>query len=102
MNIKKKKREEVERSLTIFFPRCSKRHPRNECPLNVIGIFFVCEEKYSTGKFPSLPSLKLVYQGAEGGMEQLSFINQRSPQGPRPYHQCIHYPPFNTIYNAPF
>lgn len=26
----KRKQEEAERSLAIFFPRCTRRHPRNE------------------------------------------------------------------------
>jgi len=52
MNIKRKQ-EEAERALAIFCPRCTRRHPRNECPLNCIEIFLVCEENHSTDKFPS-------------------------------------------------
>ena len=33
-----KKQMEVERALSIFFSICIKRHPINECPLNVIQI----------------------------------------------------------------
>jgi len=40
----KRKQEEVERALAIFFPRCTRRHLRNECPLNCIDICSVCEE----------------------------------------------------------
>lgn len=29
-------REEAERALAIFCPRCTRKHPRNECPLNSI------------------------------------------------------------------
>lgn len=86
MNIKRKPKEE-ERALAIFFPRCTRRHPRNECRLNCIKIFLACEENHSTEKFPSLPILKVVYQGAEGVTEQLCYISQRSPLGPRPYQQ---------------
>lgn len=83
------KLEEEERSLAIFFPRCTKRHPKNECPLNVIEDCLVCEENHAIEKFPSLPGLKVVYQGVGGGVgsEQLFFINQIKPQGPRPYQQ---------------
>jgi len=65
MNIKRKQ-EEVERSLGIFCPRCTRKHPRNECPLNCIKIFSTCEESHSIDKCPSLPGIKAVYQGAEG------------------------------------
>jgi len=86
MNIKREK-EEAERSLAIFCPRCTRRHPRNGCPLNCIEIFSVCEENHSTDKCPSLPGLKVVYQGVEGVTDQLSYINQRRAPGPRPYQQ---------------
>lgn len=63
----KRKQEEEERALAIFCPRCTKRHPRNECPLNVIEFCYVCEGNYATYKCPSLSGLKVVYQGVEGG-----------------------------------
>ena len=61
----KRKQEEAERTLDIFFPRCTRKHPRNECPLNFIEVFLVCEENYAIEKCPSLPGLKVVYQGGE-------------------------------------
>jgi len=84
MNIKRKQ-EEAERALAIFCPRCTRRHPRNECPLNCIEIFSVREENHSTDKYPTLLGLKVVYQGVEGVTEQLCYINQRRPPGPKPY-----------------
>ena len=60
MNIKRKQ-EEAKRALAIFCPTCTRRHPRNECPLNYIKIFSVCEENHSTDKCPSLPGLNVVY-----------------------------------------
>jgi len=42
MQIKRKKEEE-EKALAIFYPRCKRRHPRKECPLNLIEIYPVCE-----------------------------------------------------------
>ena len=72
----KRKQEEVERALAIFFPRFIRRHPRNECSLNSIRVCSICEENHSTNKFPSLPGLKVVYQGAEGATEQIYYIDQ--------------------------
>jgi len=83
----KRTQEEVERALAIFYPRFTRRHPRNEFPLNLIEIFLFCDENHSTDKCPSLPRLKAVYQGTEGVNEQLYYINQRRSHGPRPYHQ---------------
>ena len=83
----KRKQEEAKRALAIFFPRCTRRHPRNECPLNSIEVCSVYEEDHSTDKCPSLPGLKAVYQGAEGVSEQIYYINQRRLHGHRPYQQ---------------
>jgi len=70
MNIKRKQ-EEAERALAILCPRCTRRHPRNECPLNCIDIYSFYEEIHSRDKCPSLPGLKVVYQGDKGVIEQL-------------------------------
>lgn len=83
----KRKQKEAERAFSIFCPRWTRRHPRNECPLNFIEVFSICEEDHSTDKCPSFPRLKAVYQGAEGATEQLYFMNQRRLHGPRPYQQ---------------
>lgn len=83
----KRKQEEAEKALAIFCPRCTMRHPRNECPLNSIEVCLFCEEDHSIDKCPSLPGRKAVYQGAKGATEPLYFMNQRRPHGPRPYQQ---------------
>ena len=74
MNIRRKQ-EETERALAIFCPRCTRRHPRNEFPLNHIEIFSVYEENHSINKCPSLPGLKAVY-------ELLHSAPPRQPQMP--------------------
>lgn len=66
MQIKRKKEEE-KRELAIFFPRCTKWHPRNVCPLNTIEAYSVCEENHAIDKCPSLLGLKVVYQEVENG-----------------------------------
>ncbi len=65
----KRKQEEEKRALAIFFPKCTRRHPRNECPLKSIDVCSTYEENHSIDKCPSLPRLKAVYQGAEGATE---------------------------------
>jgi len=92
----KRKQEEAKRAFAVFLPSCTKIHPVNECPLNVIGVYLVCEENHATNKCPSLSGLKDVYHGGvEGGLEKLCSINQRRPLGPWPYQQGMqgaHYP----------
>lgn len=50
-----KKQEEAERDLAIFCPRCTRKHPRNKCPLHSIEVYFSCEEEHLTNQFPFLP-----------------------------------------------
>jgi len=83
----KRKQEEAESSLAISFTMCTKRHHRNEGPLNSIDVSSIYEEDRPTNKFPSLSKNKVVYQGAKGATEPLYFMNQRRPHGPRPYQQ---------------
>ena len=97
--------QEKEKSpLAIFFPRCTKRHPINQCPLNVIEVCYVCEENHETGKCTSLLGLEDVYQGEESSLDQFWFINKRMPQGPRPYQQGMqgaHYYYYNPNQTTP-
>lgn len=86
MHIKRKK-EEVERTLTISYPRCTRRHPTNEYPLNLIKTCLVYEENHATKRSPYLARLKVVYQGTKGVTGHLFYINQRRPHGPQPYLQ---------------
>lgn len=83
----KRKQQEAERALAIFCPRCTRKHPRNECPLHSIEVCLVCEEDHPTNQCPSLLRNKAAYQGAEGATEPLYLMNQRRPHGPIPYQQ---------------
>ena len=40
----KMKQEEEERALAIVFPKFTKRHPRNECPVNAIDVSSASEK----------------------------------------------------------
>ena len=71
----------------MFFPRCTRRHPRNECPLESTEVCSICEENHSIDKCPFLPRFKSMYQGAEVVTKQTYYINQRRLHGPRPYQQ---------------
>jgi len=72
----------------IFWPRCTKIHPRNQFLLNVVEFFLVCEENHAIEKCLTLPGLKVVYHGGvESGSEQLCFSNKRRPPGPQPHQE---------------
>ena len=73
--------------MAIFCPRCTRKHPKNECPLHSVEVCFVCEEDHPTNQCPTLPGFKAMYQGTEAPTEPLYFLNQRRPHGPRPYQQ---------------
>ena len=79
------KKEEVEKALAIFCPKCTRKHPKNECPLHSVEVCFICEENHPTNQCPTLPGFKAMYQGTEAPTEPLYFLNQRRPHGPRPY-----------------
>lgn len=60
----KMKREEAEKALAIFFPKCKKKHERNEFPMDIVEIRGIFYEKHPTDKCPFLPPLKCVLIGA--------------------------------------
>ena len=53
-----------------------KKHARNDCPLKTIKICAICEKKHWNKKFPSFPSIKVVYPRVEDNVEPLCFINK--------------------------
>ena len=61
--LKIKQRKEVEdASLTIYCPKCRKRHPLKECPLDNIDLCGICADNHATKKFPYILELKATYQ----------------------------------------
>ena len=56
--------EEENAVMSIFCPRCRKKHPMRECPLNNISICVICTENHTTESCPSLPGLQAIYKGS--------------------------------------
>jgi len=54
----KQNKMELERNMAIFFPQCRKKHP-----LNTVETCAICQHNYPTSSCPSLPRLKVVFQG---------------------------------------
>lgn len=55
------KQDEAKRALAIFYPKCTKKHSRNECPLNTIEIRAICEEKHETKNYTFFLCMKASY-----------------------------------------
>jgi hypothetical protein len=64
--------------MAIFCPMCRKKHPKRECPLNSIEECAICELNHATSSCPSLPGLKVVFQGTGKDMEQLYLMGSRN------------------------
>jgi hypothetical protein len=73
----KRKQEEENATLTIFCPRCRKRHPEKECPINIIEICGLCTEDHPTNECPSLPGLKAIFKGG-GEPQEASYTPKRA------------------------
>lgn len=52
------KKEEAEKTLVIFYPRCRMKHDNNECPLDVVDVCGICVDKNPIDKFHFLLPLK--------------------------------------------
>jgi hypothetical protein len=89
----KKKHEETEKALVVYYPKCTKKHPRNECPLDLIDVCGICKENHPTNKCPSLPGLKATFRRGEENVESLYFINQRRPEALRPFQTGLNFNP---------
>jgi hypothetical protein len=63
----KKKQEEENASMSIYFPRCRRKHSLRECPLDNILVCGFYTKDHSTAKCPSLPSLLAIYRSGDPG-----------------------------------
>lgn len=59
----KMKREEIEKYLLVFYPKCRKKHDKNGCPLYVVDVCVICIDKNPTNKFPFMTPLKAILRG---------------------------------------
>jgi hypothetical protein len=76
----KKKQEEENETMSIYCPRCRRKHSSREFPLDNISVCGFCTEDHSTEKFPSLPCLLSIYRS--GDPRESSYAPRR-PWHPR-------------------
>jgi hypothetical protein len=77
----KKKQEEQNETLSIFFPKCKKSIHQKivRCSIQVCGI---CAEDHSTENCPLLSRIKSVFKGESGTTKSLYYVSQRIPWHP--------------------
>ena len=82
--LREKKRQAVEDlTLGVFYPRCRKKHPLKECPLDKVEVCQIYELNHDTKECPSLPQVKVVMQESTPDVEQAFSIAQKNPWQPR-------------------
>ena len=77
LQAKKRKVEERE-TMSIFCPRCRKKHPQRECPLNNIFVCHIYTEEHPIDNCPSFPRLKSIYKSGD-----VAKTSRRNPWKPR-------------------
>ena len=71
----KQKKVVEDLTLGVFFPRCRKRHPLKECPLDKVEVCHLCELNHDTKECPSLPQVKEVLQASNTDVQPTYFIS---------------------------
>ena len=57
--LREKQKQVVEDlTLSVFYPKCRKKHPLKECPLDKVEVCQLCELNHDTKECPSLPQVK--------------------------------------------
>jgi hypothetical protein len=105
----KRKQEEENPVLSIFFPKCRKRHPLRECPLDNISVCAICTKNHKTEDCPSLPGLQAIFKGGEAPGTpsapkkpwQPRNPNANAYQEPSP-QSSSYYPPFSQQQQHPW
>jgi len=75
--LKLKKKQEEDVVFAIFCPKCQKKHPEKEFPLNSIELCGMCTLEHPTSECPTLLELQAMYRG--GGVSQEQLYPSRRP-----------------------
>ena len=69
----KQKQEVEDLKLNVFLPRCRKKHPLKEFPLDKVEVCQFSKLNHDTREFPSLPQVKAVLQESTSYVEPTYF-----------------------------
>jgi hypothetical protein len=76
----KNKQEEENASMSMYYPRCRRKHSSREFPLDNISVCGFYTEDHVTEKCPLFPSLLAIYRSGDPGESSYS---PRRPWKPR-------------------
>jgi hypothetical protein len=79
----KKKQEEQDQVLSIYCPKCRKKHAPRDCPLDKIQVCGLCTDNHATNDCPRLKELQATHIEEGQGMESLYYLAPRKPWQPR-------------------
>ena len=84
IDVLREKQKQLVEDLTlgVFFPKCRKKHPLKECPLDKVEVCQLCELNSDTKECPLLPQVKAVLQESTPDVELTYFISQKKPWKP--------------------
>ena len=79
IDVPREKQKQVVEDLTlsVFCPKCKKKHPLKECPLDKVEVCQLCELNHDTKECASLPQVKEVLQESTPDVEPTYFIAQK-------------------------
>jgi hypothetical protein len=64
----KKKQEEQDQVLSIYCPKCRKKHALRDCPLDKIQVCGLCTDNHATDDCPRLKELQATHIEEGKGM----------------------------------
>ena len=102
LDVMRAKQKQVAKDLVlgVFFPKCRKKHPLKECPLDKVEVCGLCELEHDTKYCPSLPKSKVVFQASTIETEHACFISQKNSWQPQVLGMKYEPTPFNSWNNA--
>ena len=86
--------------LGVFFPKCRKKHPRRECPLDKVEVCGLCGLEHEIKDSPSLTKAKEVFQSSNVDIEKACLISQKKPWKPQIQGINLDPTPFNSWNNV--
>jgi hypothetical protein len=78
----KKKQEEQDQVLSIFCPKCRKKHALRDCPLDKIQVCGLCTDNHATDDCLKLKEFQATHIEEGQGMEYLYYLAPRKPWQP--------------------
>ena len=79
LNVMREKQKQVDEYLVlgVLFPKCRKKHPLREFPLDKVEVCGLCELEQYTKYYPSLLKAKALFQASTVDTKHVCFIVQK-------------------------